>query len=422
MMQLNSKCNRMIGFLIFFFMQQGSALAIENVITPLSEATEISLQPLVKIIRPSLTKIKSSSDRMISYRYQEHSWLTDDNALHAVINLGSNSQNTSLALYSSFDKGQNWSSKISINGTNDKSTSDGFLYENKLFLTHSSPDGHIVFSVLEYDRMVKNWRLTKSKIVYQNADFMATGPTLIQDAQGKFWVVFTRQNNIPGLYDISVYYSINNGDSWIDTRLIIGAVDSSSERSAKLVLLPDRIGVVYTNGDTINWSYRLNDWDPTTPWSGQLLFQYSGNDEDPFASHFSVATDQKMNIHVATRENKQLLYLRFDNQTQSWDSPRILTSDASVAYMQVSVSTDNRILILYNANTIVKVLQSTDYGGTFSLRSLLVHPSKSNFPSGADFSNPRVESPSLVGSWLPVLQQFVLSGYQSLLYYYIPLN
>jgi hypothetical protein len=90
--------------------------------------------------------------------------------------------------------------------------------------------------------------------------------------------------------------------------------------------------------------------------------------------------------------------------------------------VQATVSGDNRLLISYNQQTFVKVLQSSDYGKTFPTSTLLAHPKQESLNTSADFTRPRIEAPTRVGSWLPVLQQFVMDGKQKLLYYNLKLD
>ena len=59
-------------------------------------------------VRAGSTDLYSSSERMISYRHQEHMWQTADGALHLVINRGTLTPAPGLALYCSFDGGSTW--------------------------------------------------------------------------------------------------------------------------------------------------------------------------------------------------------------------------------------------------------------------------------------------------------------------------
>ncbi|BAZ66701.1 MAG: exo-alpha-sialidase [Pelatocladus maniniholoensis HA4357-MV3] len=375
------------------------------------------------VVTGGITNLQSSSQRMISYRHQERMWFTEDGGMHLIINEGNNSTNSSLVLYSSFDYGATWKAMSTISETNEESTPDGFLYNSNLFLTYSSSTGKIYFSILRYDVTNKTWQPIRTNIVYEDANYIASNATIAVDKNNRFWIAFIRQNVTTNEFEIKTSHSTTNGASWEDTGLTLGTVSSSRAKSAKLVRLSDRMGVVYTNEDTINWAYRMNDWSLTTPWSEQLLFQHQpGSDRDPYASHFNVVVDQLENIHVPTRDQGQLLYLRFDRQNQSWDTPRILTDDSSVAYVQATVSGDNRLLISYNQQTFVKVLQSSDYGKTFPTSTLLAHPKQESLNTSADFTRPRIEAPTRVGSWLPVLQQFVMDGKQKLLYYNLKLD
>src|SRR5205814_7652028 len=83
-------------------------------------------------VRAAETDLRSDTERMISYRHQEHMWQTADGALHLVFNRGSLQPNPGLALYSSFDGGATWSFMQSFGNTDDKSTADGQLRGDEL--------------------------------------------------------------------------------------------------------------------------------------------------------------------------------------------------------------------------------------------------------------------------------------------------
>jgi hypothetical protein len=226
------------------------------------------------VVTGGITNLQSSSQRMISYRHQERMWFTEDGGMHLIINEGNNSTNSSLVLYSSFDYGATWKAMSTISETNEESTPDGFLYNSNLFLTYSSSTGKIYFSILRYDVTNKTWQPIRTNIVYEDANYIASNATIAVDKNNRFWIAFIRQNVTTNEFEIKTSHSTTNGASWEDTGLTLGTVSSSRAKSAKLVRLSDRMGVVYTNEDTINWAYRMNDWSLTTPWSEQLLFQH----------------------------------------------------------------------------------------------------------------------------------------------------
>lgn len=374
-------------------------------------------------INGGLTPIQGNTDRMISYRQQRHMWMTNDGAVHILTNLGGVS---GLVLYSSVDQSNNWQPMLSIADTDDQSTSDGFVLNKKMYLSYSSTDDSIFFKKMDYDAVYKKWSEYPARLIFASkVGTMASNPTLISDSSNRLWCACVARNT-SGQSFIRLFDSIDQGDMWSDTGINFGVVSKSSKKSAALVCLQDRIGVVYTNKNEVYWAYRMNDWSLTTPWQAERIFVHEPSQntdpEDPYGSHFSVAVDRQQNIHVATKEAGCLLYLRFSYNQQKWEVPRFLSDNLNVGYMQVSTS-DNALFIAYNRGTSIEVIRSADEGMTFAIGWRLLHSSidLSMFTT-TDFSHPRVETPSFVNSKLFVLQQFVADDWQRLLYFVVPLT
>ena len=378
------------------------------------------------LITGTITSIQGSAERMISYRHQKHMWLTPDGAMHVFVNLGNNAQGASLTLYSSFDRGITWNPMLELPNTNDQSTSDGFLINKTLRIVYSSSTGGIFFSELNYDVVQKTWSYTPPTTVYQGIYYTASSPTITIDANKNLWVGFVAQQISTRGSFIRLSNSLDRGVSWTDTQINLGVTSTSTRKNARLIALGDRVGAIYTNDTTINWAYRMNDWSTTTPWQTQQIFQHQSiADVDPFASHFSVVVDRLKNIHFVTKNEGRLLYLRFNSQNQNWDNPRILSGETSVRYVQISISLDQKLLILANRYNKIALYESSDHGDNFYLTKLLKSPLASSPPSGGldvDSSQPRMESPTVVNNTLPVLQQFQQEGSQGLIYFNIDLD
>jgi hypothetical protein len=370
-----------------------------------------------------ITDITGSVDGMISLRHQEHMWVTDDGAIHTVINVGNNGDNRGLVLYSSFDGGTTWQQMLPIGYTASTSTSDGLLAQGFLGIVTSTPMGKIIYSLAQYDQTAQTWTHFRTDLVSGNSGEFAYNPTLTTDANQQFWTTFVTKDLVTGLYEFNIAYQDPTTKEWQDTEVNLTIPNPSLEKSGRLVALDDGVGMVYTDGDTLNWAYRSNGDPVDAPWEKQTLLQRSlGNHTDPFGSHFSVAVDADDNIHLATIEDERLLYLQFDSNTQTWEDPRVLTNDLSVAYMQTSISTNGNIYISFNAGYAIGVMESNDGGDTFSWNSVLLNPLASEFDTPVDLTRPRLETPGLVGNNLFVLKQFArFDGTQGLISYRLPL-
>lgn len=394
-----------------FYRQKNSSLQT-NLIAQ-NQSTPTDNQQLIS----NVTNLKSTAERMISYRHQRHMWITSDGAIHVLFNRGINLSRASLVLYSSFDRGRSWTLILSLPNTNGESTADGFLYKQKLSLAYSSATGSILFLPITYDSLAKKWTYGQAATVYQGSDFVATSPTIAFDSKGYLWAAFVVQQTFTKDYSISLFNSSNQGLNWANTYESLGVIDKSARKSARLVSLNDKLGIIYTNDDTFYWAYRNNNSPFNTPWQAQSIFIYQpGSNNSMYSSHFSLVADPLDNIHLATHNLGKLVYLKFDGQCQRWQPIKTLSNHIKVGYMQVSLSTDNNLFITYNRLTQVGVLRSSDYGKSFNFISSLSHPNKTDFPSNTvSFKDPRIITPAIIAGQLPLLQQFQIDGVHNLI-------
>jgi hypothetical protein len=377
-------------------------------------------------VNGSITNLTGTSDKMISYRHQYHLWETPDNGLHILLNQGGSS-GSSLVLSSSFDNGQTWNTGVSLPNTNENSTADGFLKENKLRIASASSSGNIVFSTLNYNSATQQWSTLSSNPVFtRQQGLVGSNPSFAIDANGVYWCTFVTAVGAGTSASVShrLYRSENQGQNWTDTGVKFGNTSNSFKRSARLVVLGDRIGVVYTNNSAIStnifWAYRFNTDTPTAIWQNQPIFQTTSVDADPYGSHFNVVTDSQQNIHVVSRAGGRLIYLRYQAQNQGWDIAKSLTSYQSVAYANVTVAADNRVFIIYNSSIPdLSVLESADGGSTFANAYFLVRPDPTGIGTIPNFTTPRMitSQPLLGSSKLPIFRQFVLDNVQRLSLY-----
>jgi len=175
------------------------------------------------------------------------------------------------------------------------------------------------------------------------------------------------------------------------------------------------MGLVYTVHGNMFWATRANADSETDPWLWTRIYTNQADDFDPYGSHFSVAVDAQSNVHVAFADGSQLKYLRMTFARSDW-TLKTLANPAHTAYMQMLVTAAGPLMIVFNNDTTLGVLQSTDGGKTWAATHALTHPN-----DGADYSNPRTESPSTrSGNPVPVLQQYVDGAVQRALEFQVP--
>lgn len=372
-------------------------------------------------VKPTGTDMESTTSRMISYRQQDHMWVTHDGAIHVMMNQGDyGNENNSLILYSSFNDGKSWSAMLTLSNTDETSTSDGILDGETLDLVYSTDTGSIISVQLFYDSLQRSWDIGQLKTVFSSQNLPSHNPAIARDDLGRLWCVIIRKSTERELSDMRVFLKEDAFTDWQDTGLSIASTESVSppQMSARPVATDGGIGIVFTVDNKIKWAYRENSRPLNQQFDGTVIFTHQlPFDNDPYASHFSVAVDEFDNIHVSTIDEGALLYMRYDGGTGEWEDPRNLTqSNLKVAYMQTTIA-NGRVLIFFNFFSLLGVLQSSNQGDSFVFTHILTHPSTSL--TGADYSNPRVETPSSTDEdYVPLLQQYVnSSSVQRLMYF-----
>jgi hypothetical protein len=364
----------------------------------------------------STTTLTSTADRMISYRHQDHMWRTSDGGTHVFVNRGATPNQSSLALFSSYDDGVTWSQSVELPATNSQSTTDGYLVGNVLNVTYGAKSGQIRFSKVSYDPVARNWALGSTQIVFNTTAALAFNPAMARDSTGRVWLAFTQQDKATLNYSIKLMLKVSNSAAWTDTGLTFGAVDSlSNERSARPIATSNGMGLIYTVHQDTYWAARENVWDPDQAWPGGLVYSNQVADNDPYGSHFSAVADAQYNIHLLSVDGGRVVYSRFLDATKTWTS-RVVTSDINATYLQAVMSAKT-LMVVTNSNTSLRVFQSVDGGDSFANTYVLSHPPAT---STINYSRPRVEAPARSTSPIPVLQQYVDGAEQRALYFSVP--
>lgn|GEM_PF-1829614 len=352
-------------------------------------------------------QITGVAEGLYSYRYQEHAFITKQMVgsemkyfFTTIFNLGAlpgRAANTALSVRVSRDGGTTWGSEgagdaIAIANSNGGSLSDAFLLGGGLTIAHSFNNGSSIhklyFSNLNWMNTEMTWGFD-TQGVYTAVDpdpidpdrFLAVQrPTVVKDKSasgGRWWATYVEDDVVTGKdefggtindnHTIKMLYYKTTPNTTTDPgaqnawRLIdpnfptsadepkdyFGTRNFSETKSARLIVLPDRVGLLYTDGsctststscapEYLKWSYHLNTDSVVggnTIWSTPEVLLDSDNlpldfnaandvpadTGDPFGSHFTTAVDQQDNIHVVTRRGGRMVYLRYIASTNSWE-------------------------------------------------------------------------------------------------------
>ncbi len=394
------------------------------------------------ILQGNTTSIKANSERLISYRHQEHMWMTSDGRHHAMMNVGSVLEaGVALNLYSQIE-GANWQWEIGLENSTALATSDGYLEsvdettDVLHFVYHFG--SNISYKKLQYDLSTKEWSTIGSSNIDLGQDVRAINPSVTVDANNVMWIAFVRIDEATNIASLQLYYLENEKEGedpdWNNTGLHFGSPfmlneeDTTSSLSAKLLREDNGVSMAYTNVHDVNWVERLNDWELTREWVGETLLTHQPPyTNDPYASHFSALIDSNGNRHLTFIEQKNLYYLRNKKNNEKWEEPQefLTENDYSTAYVQISEANE-RLFLVANVATYLAVLESSDNGQTFNNRFQLIPPS-ANTLNDVYYSHPRVETPGFTtADFLPVFQQYVFllddELFQSVLYYEVPTN
>jgi len=370
------------------------------------------------VLTPIDTPFSSTADRMISYREEEHSWQTPDGAFHLMINRGDQPGDDALQLYTTVDGGANWITGPSLEASNEYSTQDGMLSGQTLYVVYSSDTQSVEYRAFVWDPASATWTQNDSQTVFAAAGQQAVNPCIASDDIGNLWVPLVVMDLATSDNSIHLMVRLSGTSDWIDTGLVFGDVDGPDvERSARPIAIPGGMGMVYTVHDQMYWATRDNSAAPTTPWTTQLLYTYTGPHSDPFSSHFSLVNDNRGNIHLALVDNGRLLYLRYNTNSQTWKQ-RWLTTDIDAGYPQVSM-VDNTLVIAVNNQSNAGVFTSSDFGKTFTHSYALRHGTPS---PGDSYRYPRLETPANASGSMLLFQQYTNNGVDHLLQYSVPIG
>ena len=384
----------------------GAAAALAGAATPSVQSTP--------------TDLTGSADRMISYRHQEHLWQTADGAHHLVLNRGALAAVPGLSLYSSYDDGSTWVLQQTFAGTDDLSTADGQLAGDELSVAYRTAAATIAFARLQYDANARTWSVTASETVFASSRLEALNPALAIDSRGTVWCAMATHDLVTNGWNLRLISRAGGGNVWVDTGLVFGPTDRSSQRSARPVTLPGGMGMVFTVRGATYWAMRSNALPDNSAWDVSTV--YAGTSSmrtDVYASHFSVVVDDAGHVHLVSVEDYEALYFRRDAASGAWaPASRLSDGSGNTGFVQVAL-TNNNVTAGWSAGRgRGAVVVSRDGGTSFAPAASLVLPPAA---PGVKYMAGRVEMPTrTTGAIVPLLQQYEDNGVQRLMVFKVP--
>ncbi|MGC4080455.1 MAG: hypothetical protein QM702_26090 [Rubrivivax sp.] len=369
-------------------------------------------------VRAAETDLASDNERVISYRHQQHMWLTADGAVHLVMNRGSYAPG-GLALYSSRNGGVNWQLAYAFAGTDDKSTADALPQGQDVHVVYHTAAGSVVHELLHYDAASGSWLPLAAETAFAAGRISAQNPAIAIDEQGGQWVGFLARNKLSNQGNVRVVYRPAGG-AWTDPGLVFGPTDNRAvERSARPVAIPGGVGMVWTVRETTYFSRRGLVEAPGASWNTETVFVGSVDSSvsDPYASHFNVVADAAGGVHLITIENYDVLHFRWDPATLAWSSPRLVDDTRKVAYAQMGLF-NGKPVVGYTVQRGKGTFEIGDTAGenwdpTYDLAMVPAVP-------GINYNTARIELPAQAAGTMPVLQQYDVYGVQRLMLYTVP--
>jgi hypothetical protein len=364
------------------------------------------------------TNLLSSSHGMICDRFQKHSWFTSDGNLHILIR--EQQTKPALKLYRAQDSAfTSFGLERDFKSSGGKSTSDGVLINDHLYVVYDTAAGTIVFAELEYSPASFTWALQSSSTVYQNVNGVtAVRPTLAIDSNGKIWVGYVLEGNRDAF---RIRASEDGGQSWSSVDAYLPSSKPTQERSVRLVTGQGVVYALYSDRRSFGLSVLQNSL-----WNNLGIFftQAPANQgmADPHCTHFNTAVDASGNLHFLSNDGDfRGLYMRYSLQNARWNNPTLIDSTKATmkaAYMEIATDQKGQLLAVFSAingprNCLV-IFRSYDNGDTWVEGAPLL-------PLNLDTENARPEMPESLIASQPIFQQVALGRRtQSVVSYIVP--
>jgi hypothetical protein len=352
-----------------------------------------------------LTNLGSSAEAVISNCFQKHSWVTADRKAHLLINVGSSSN--ALELYSS-GNAVTWFRQATIPNSARTSQGDGTLVGSRLYVVYSTRGRQIELTTFDYKPSVSKWKMSGITPITNDSQVAFDRPSIAVDNLQRIWIAAAFVQN--GTNAIALFVIEAQGAA---PRQVgqFSTANESSKRSARLLQGPDGVIIVYTDHPdsnserfTLNFTYRLDFDAPDGAWAPpRTIFAFTNPEQSKDGGHFSAALDRTGNVHIATRSENTLIYLRLTNYDVAPGTPKSLGSSGVSPYAQVSVAESGNVSVIVprkgDGLRQLDVLTSMDEGKNFVLTHVL------KLATGKNTGQERIDAPSLYQGKLPVVQQ-----------------
>lgn len=376
--------------------------------------------PAVPRIQGVPTNLSSDSDRIVSYRHQEHLWQTADGALHVLINRGTLTPGPGLALFSSRDGGLSWQLQQAFPDTDGDAVSDGQLAGDTLAFVLQTTDGNLVFRRLAWDATARTWSTLQEETAWASSQFAAVNASVAVDAQGTFWCAFDARDRVTNDVNIRLLLRPAAAGGWQDSGQVFGPTDHRSiERSARPVVVPGGMGLVFTVRETVYWAERTDGMALDAPWPVSTLFVGVPTSRlvDPYASHFSVVGDDAGFTHLFLVDNYDVLYFKRDPLIRTWAGGARIDDGKKTAYTQGALVNGKLAAAWSVQRGAGSAVVSVDQGATFQPAATLQLPPDA---PGVSYGQSRVEMPTRTTGPLAILQQYSDNGLQRLMVFRVP--
>jgi hypothetical protein len=301
------------------------------------------------------TGITSDAETFVSLRYMRHLWITPDGVQAAVVQQGTNG---ALGLYKSIDSGLTWTWEQDLPSTS-TTVSDGImLADGSLLLVTSivgsSPGSDVEFMRLRYHAATQQWELDTSgpTIVHDSTQTArASRATVAVDSSGVLWCAFRMHTLNPTSVRLRLFYSLDDGLTWVDSLNVFGTANAWAEKDAKVIATGSGIGVVFQDVTgpaavpvrSKRWAFRHDTAALDASMPSSLVAQMTATEGDPYGSHWTVAADSAGHVHLSYQDGT-IRYQRLDIGTQTWSTPLSL-GNYSGSYNSITVAGNDDVWV-----------------------------------------------------------------------------
>jgi hypothetical protein len=396
---------------------------------------------------------------MASHRFQRHSVVTSDGAIHIVVNKGINGTmyTGALQIYTSIDNGTTWTKTHEFPGTSTYQTSTGAVSTDDVYLVTATGEGGTQYQYLEvaYDRDAASGDeagLLYTELLYQSSPSPSwttiTGypqvvaqsdtttyqqPAFARDANGDIWLADLELTSTAGLGtgQIMVYERVTG--TW-STGITITNPTSYIEHAPRPVYVPSTttadIGLIFQSDNCLYW-VTIKGTTVSSP--AQELSSYSNGTENNMQPTCNMPTSQNLwndtAASVATNpltgdqylgfviqypsgmSTTAVYALTFEASTATWltSSGQLLTGNQSPASSVYVKSTLQEVTVggtatYPNAYMFINDAPGLDFSSSQTLPTVsttsyafvdYLDPNP-NPTNPTSFSNPRIEAPEYI--------------------------